>query len=121
MNTQIATCLLCEKSCSLQADIQGEQLLGLRGQGCQKGFDFILSRIRPQGKIVSTSVLVSNHSLKFLPVRTGKAVDNALASQILREARKITVTPPVRYGQVIMRNVAGTGVELISTKALDPE
>jgi CxxC motif-containing protein len=121
MNTQIATCLLCEKNCRLEADVQGETLLGLRGQGCQKGFDFILSRISPQGKIVSTSVLVTNHSLRFLPVRTGKAVDKALTSKILEEARKITVTPPIRYGQVILRNVAGSGTELISTKALDPE
>lgn len=117
--TKIQTCPKCEKACSLQIDYQGSTLFSVVGHKCHQGVVFAETLLGPALKTVSASVLVNGGAYPMVAVRTSKGVTSEQALKIIQEAGRLKVDAPVRMGQVLCRNVAQTGVDLIAARAVE--
>ncbi len=53
-----------------------------------------------------------------LPVKTSAPVPKAKNQEVMREINAITVRGPVRIGDLIAGNIAGTGVDLVATRTM---
>ena len=54
-----------------------------------------------------------------MPVKTEKEVPKEKIFACMEEIRRLTVKAPVWVGQVVMENIAGTGVALVATRNVD--
>jgi len=117
--TQIRICPKCEKSCSLQIDYQGSELLSVTGHRCHLGVEFAESLFGPPLKIVSASVTVKGGIYPSVPVRTSKKIAPELVMAVIKAANQLSVEAPIRNGQVIARNIANSGAELIATRQVE--
>ncbi len=117
--TQIRTCPRCEKACSLQIDYQGNEVLSVIGHRCPIGIEFAESLFGPPQKIVTASVSVKGGVYPSVPARTAKPVPADKSMAVITAANKLHIEAPVRVGQVLSRNIAETGVELIAVKPID--
>lgn len=117
--TQIRTCPRCEKACSLQIDFQGNELLAVNGHRCPVGIEFAESLFGPPHKIVSVSVSVKGGVYPSVMARTARKIPPDKSMEVIREANRLVVEAPIRTGQVLARNVAGTGSELIAVRDVE--
>lgn len=53
-----------------------------------------------------------------LPVKTSAPIPKAKIMDVMAEINRITVHGPVRIGDIIAGNIAGTGVDLIATRTM---
>jgi len=110
------TCIDCPKGCQLSIDTDGRQIISLSGNLCEKGITYAKQEIENPERILASTVLAPNLSLKLVPVRTSKPIPKDKIFRAMEEIRKVRITQPVGLGQVIIKGLLGLDVDLIATR-----
>lgn len=110
------TCIECPKSCALSVDVEDCRVIKVSGQKCPKGEPYAASEIENPVRILTSTVLTVNLSLKMAPVRTDKPIPKSMVSDAMAEIKKLKIKGPLRVGDVIVNNFLGLGVNLIATR-----
>ena len=66
--------------------------------------------------LTSTVRLVGPTAAGRLPVKTAAPIPKKLLMQAMREINTVTVTAPVKTGDLVIRDLLGTGIDLIACK-----
>ena len=66
-------------------------------------------------RTVTSLVAVAGGEHPLCPVKTAQAVPKAKIPEVLKARRSLRVQAPVAIGDVLMRDIAGTGVDLVAT------
>jgi CxxC motif-containing protein len=106
-------CITCPKGCEAKVWSEDEQIV-VSGKICQKGKAYLEQEFREPMRILTTTVVVKNSSSKRLPVRTTKAFPKKDLFKAMGQIARLSVSPPVRIGEVILSDLAGSGVDLIA-------
>jgi len=110
-------CITCPKGCEATVSKEGDSIQ-IKGKICKKGKAHVVQEFTEPMRTLTSTVLVEGRSPRRLPVRTrGPIPKNDLfrAMDIVVQTR---VKPPVRIGEVIIPNLLGTGVDLVSSDDL---
>ena len=70
-------------------------------------------------RIVTSTVKVSNGTADMVSVKTKEDVPKEKIFDCMRALKDVTVQAPVHIGDVVLKNVAGTGVDMVATKNVD--
>jgi len=112
-------CINCPMGCSLDVTYDAEKITDVKGNECPRGKDYAAKEIFHPERIVTTTVRIKGAPIPILPVKTERSVPRDLGRKIVRAASGITVNAPVRTGDVIIRDVLGTGVNLVATRTIE--
>ena len=82
------------------------------GNQCEKGAQFALQELENPKRVV-TSVVKAGADI--VAVRTDRAVDKSQISNVMKAIKRIKVSLPVMPGQIVARNIADTGADLVAT------
>ncbi|MBP7056570.1 MAG: DUF1667 domain-containing protein [Candidatus Omnitrophica bacterium] len=111
-------CINCPMGCCLEVDYDKDRIISVKGNECARGKDYAEKEIFHPERVVTTTVRIKGASIPVLPVKTARSVPKDLGIKIVRAASKITVEAPVKSGDVIIKNVSDTGVDLIATRTV---
>ena len=112
------TCIGCPIGCQLAVEHHGEDAWRVTGYECKKGRNFGEQEVRDPRRMVTTTVAVEGARWARLPVRTSGEVPKDLVVEVCRAAHQVTLSAPVRIGDVVLGDVLGTGVDIIATRSL---
>ncbi|MBP3899988.1 MAG: DUF1667 domain-containing protein [Blautia sp.] len=122
MNTVNLTCIGCPLGCQIEVmmDEDGEILL-VTGNTCPRGDKYARKEVTAPTRIVTSSVRVygSKTGERMVPLKTASDIPKGKIMDVIRDLRGVSVPCPVRIGDVLFRDVAGTGVDMIATKNVD--
>lgn len=119
MKTQDLYCIVCPNGCKLTVMSQNNEIIKVDGQKCNRGKTYALQEIRDPQRILTSTVKITNNNTKFLlPVRSDKSISKKLLFKAMNEINKIKVTIPVKCGDIIIKNILGTNVNIISEKTI---
>jgi CxxC motif-containing protein len=110
-------CITCPKGCEAKvwSDDGG---IKVKGKICKKGKAYLAQEFRAPMRILTTTVVVASGSSRRLPVRTAKALPKKYLFKAMAQIGRVSVKPPVRIGDVILSDLAGSGVDLIAADDL---
>ena len=121
MRRKVLTCIRCPSGCELQVewmDAQSPHVLNVAGNMCSKGCEYAVEEtVRPL-RTVTTTVCLRDGIRPLVSVRTAEPVPKASIEEILDILRPLTVAAPVRIGQILVEDVAGTGVPVVATRSV---
>ena len=100
-------CIKCPRGCNLNIDNDGN----VSGNLCPRGLDYAKEEMTCPMRIVTALIKVNG---QIVPVKTSKEVPKAKINAVLEEISKIAVTS-TRVGQIVLKNVADTCVDIIVT------
>lgn len=110
------TCILCPRGCAMT--VRGEvDNLEVIGNTCPKGKEYAINESTNPVRTVTSTVRVSNREDTMVSVKTAAPVPKEKMMEVMHQLRSITVSAPVKIGDVIRADVFGTNV--IATKAID--
>ena len=112
-------CVTCPVGCALRATVEGSNLLEVRGQSCQRGFDFVLEELTDPRRTLTTTVQVNHGALPLVPVRSTAPLPKHMVMQVARALRTILIEAPIVEHQVVMSSVFGTGIDMVTTRDLE--
>ncbi len=111
------TCVCCPMGCTLEVEKASDsQATYLSGAGCARGKKYgPVEALHPR-RVVTTTVFVADVPTP-LSVKTSEPVPREVMGAVVAAAKEAAprVTAPVRSGDVIVRDVCGTGVDVVAT------
>ena len=113
---EMIICIGCPLGCrvKISQDKKGK-VVAIKGAECKRGEKFVLKEFSDPVRTVTATVRTGENSFPLLPVRTSRPVPKELVREIMLETVRARVTPPVKAGDVIVKNVLKTSADLVAT------
>ena len=108
-------CITCPRGCHLQVD----ENLNVTGNMCPRGAMYAKAELTHPTRMVTSSVSISSTIESRLPVKTKEPIPKELIFKVMEEINKVQVKSPIKIGDVIIKNVLQTGVDIVATKNIE--
>lgn len=114
--TRSFTCIVCPNGCDLTAEYEGKTVLSVDGGLCPKGEDYVRQELTAPQRNIATSVPVEGGELPLVSVRLDRPIPKGEIFSVMAEINLLRAKAPLQIGQVLLKNVHGTGSNVIVTK-----
>ncbi|MBO1263950.1 MAG: DUF1667 domain-containing protein [Clostridia bacterium] len=109
-------CIVCPKGCRLQVDEKPDGEIIVMGNGCNRGIPYAKKELTNPTRVITSTVKIRGGIHKRLPVKTSTDIPKGLNFDVMRELEKIEVEAPIKVGTVLIKNVLGTGADIVATR-----
>lgn len=116
MEIRNLTCIGCPMGCPLTVKTDNGEVLSVEGNTCKKGAIYGKKEVTAPTRIVTTTVRVSGGTENMVSVKTASDISKGKIFDCIHALKDLTVPAPIHIGDVILHDVAGTGVNIIATK-----
>ena len=116
MNTVNLICIGCPLGCPLTVEMEGSEVKAVSGNTCPRGDAYARKEMTNPTRIVTSTVRVAGGRLAMVSVKTASDIPKGKIIDCVKALKDVEVKAPVKIGDVIVENVAGTGVNIIATK-----
>ncbi len=110
METREMICIMCPMGCNLKVTKDGNKI-EVTGNNCMRGVNFAKEELTAPKRIVTTSVKTSK-GVKACKTNGGVPKDKIF--DVVKEIEKLHLKS-VKFGDVIIKDVLGTGVDVVVT------
>ena len=107
-------CINCPKGCELDVERTADGAVSVAGNACPRGEEYGRSELVNPTRMVTGLVRVAGMR-KPLPVKTKTAIPKGKIDAVLFAVHQTTVQLPVKIGDIVIRDVAETGVDVVAT------
>jgi CxxC motif-containing protein len=114
--TQNIICISCPMGCPLTVTLEGGAVTKVEGQGCPRGEVYAKKECVNPTRIFTSSVPVESGRPEMLSVKSATDIPKSKLFECAELLRDVTVKAPIKIGDVIVANVAGTGVDIVATR-----
>jgi len=118
MDEKEITCIVCPIGCKIFVRMDGTNIKKIDGYKCKKGIEYTRSEVLDPRRVLTSSILVVNGEWPLVSVKTSKPVPKNKIFDVLGIIKNTKVKAPVEIGQVIIKNVAKTEIDIIATKSV---
>lgn len=119
METRELICIGCPMGCQLTVNMEDADNITVTGNTCSRGEAYGKKEVTNPTRIVTSSVKIIDGTIARVSVKTENDIPKGKIFDIMKEIRETTVTAPIHIGDVILKNVADTGVDVIATKDVE--
>ena len=116
MKVNELVCIGCPLGCNLKVEISEEGSMEVTGNTCPRGADYAEKELTDPRRIVTSSVRVSGGHLPCVSVKTETDIPKDKIFDCVKALKNVELLAPVKIGQIVAENVAGTGAAVIATK-----
>lgn len=119
MEIKNLTCINCPVGCSLKVEMDGSHVTCVSGNTCRRGEVYARKEVTNPTRIVTTTVKVVNGTSGMVSVKTKEDIPKEKIFACIEALKGIEITAPVHIGDVILKNVAETGVDIVATRNVE--
>ena len=112
------TCIICPKGCSLRVRLEAGRVTLVEGNHCKRGAQYAEKEVTNPTRTVTTTIPIRGGCEKILSVKTRTDIPKAKVQACVQALKNVTAEAPVQIGDVILSDVAETGVDIIATKEI---
>jgi len=111
-------CIVCPIGCKILVKIKENKIEKIDGYKCKRGIEYAKSEALDPKRMLTTSILVKNGIWPLVSVKSSKPIPKNKVFKVLDEIKKLEVTAPIKIGQILIKNVADTGINIVTTKEI---
>ena len=112
--SQTITCIACPLGCSVEVSDD----LTTSGHKCKNGIAYAVQEVTRPVRVITASVKVAGGDLPLVSVKSSAPVPKARIIDIARLLRKMQVAAPIQLGQVLLKDVCSTSVDIVATREI---
>lgn len=110
------TCIRCPIGCQITVTLADGQVTAVEGNSCPRGAEYARNEVTHPMRTVTSTVRIQNGVLPVVSVKTQTDVPKDRIFQVMDEINAVTAVAPVQIGDILKKDLAGTGVALVATK-----
>ena len=111
------TCIRCPLGCALTVTVHDDGEVTVAGNTCRRGEEYGRKEVTNPTRVVTTSVpVVGSATERMLSVKCAEDVPKDKVMDVMAALKDVVAVAPVAIGDVIVADVAGTGVDIVATK-----
>lgn len=112
-------CIGCPLGCPVTVEMEEDQILSVTGNTCKNGDAYARKEVTDPRRTVTSTIAVEGAGAVVVPVKTKSDIPKGKIFACMEEIRRAKVKVPVHMGDVLIEDVAGTGVAVIATKTVE--
>lgn len=113
------TCIRCPMGCALHVEMKDGAVVSVSGNTCKRGEDYARAEAVAPVRTVTSTVKARGGVRSVVAVKTVPDVPKDQIFAVMEAVRRAEVTAPVHIGEVLVRNIAGTGSDLVASAELE--
>ena len=108
------TCIVCPVGCRMTVEmVDGKHVV--KGNGCRRGVTYAVQETTNPMRALTSLVKLEGGAEPLCPVKTAQPIPKSAIGAALCAVKSARAQAPIRLGDVIIRDIAGTGVDLVAT------
>ena len=119
MEKRELTCIGCPLGCQITVTMENGEVKDVAGYTCARGEKYAREEVTNPTRIVTSIVNVDGGTIPMVSVKTKSDIPKGKIFDCTKALKGIVVHAPVHIGDVILDDVAGTGVDVIATKNVE--
>jgi CxxC motif-containing protein len=114
-------CIVCPEGCTMQAEYEAgsKKIISLKGYNCKKGIKFAEDETTNPLRALTTTISIDSRIAQRLPVRSNIPAPKEKIALMVEAVKQIKAKAPVKMGEIIIANIFGTGVDIISSTTVE--
>lgn len=108
-------CIGCPNGCLVTVDKNPDGSLSITGNTCKKGEEYARNEVTAPKRTVTSIVRVSGGKNPVVSVKTKEEIPKEKIAACMEEINRTVLKAPVSLGQVVIADVADTGVDIVAT------
>ena len=109
-------CIGCPLGCPLTVTIEEGEVTQVKGNTCPKGDAYARKEVTNPTRIVTSTVCVDGGVAPMVSCKTASDIPKDKIFAVTEALKNVRVKAPVAIGDILLGDVAGTGVDIIATK-----
>ena len=109
-------CINCPMGCHLKVDVENKTVTG---NTCKRGEVYGINEVTNPVRVVTSTVKVNGGELPVVPVKTAGAIPKKLNFECMKVINETTVNAPVKMGEVLIKDVLGTGIDVVASRDIE--
>ena len=110
-------CIVCPRGCHLKVDEANDY--AVTGNGCPRGAAYGKAELTNPTRVLTSTVKIDGAHHRRCPVKTDRAVPKGKLFELMALLDEVNLMAPVKGGQVIIEDAAGTGANIVCCRNLD--
>ncbi len=116
MEVRNLICINCPMGCPLTVEMDGDEVVNVSGNTCKRGDTYGRKEVTNPTRIVTSTVKVTGGEADMVSVKTKQDIPKGKIFECVKALKDVEVQAPVHIGDVIVSDVAGTGVDIVATR-----
>lgn len=108
-------CIGCPVGCLITVDKNPDGSLRITGNTCKKGEEYARNEMTAPKRTVTSVMRVTGGTGSVVSVKTKQEIPKGKIRECMEEIQKALVKAPVRVGDILIENAAGTGIGIVAT------
>lgn len=113
------TCIVCPIGCQLTVEPKNDGTFEVTGNGCKRGPKYAYAEMTNPTRIIPTTVVIKNAMLPRLPVKTAQPIPKGQIFDAMAAINQVVVEAPIKTGDVVLKNLLGLGIDVVSTRTMN--
>ena len=113
------TCICCPLGCQITVGLENGEVVSVTGNTCMRGDDYARKEVTSPTRIVTSTVKVTGGKSSVISVKTKSDIPKEKIFECVKVLKEVEVQAPIAIGDVVLSNVAGTGVDIVATKDVE--
>lgn len=109
--TREFTCIICPRGCHLRIG----DLLNVEGYTCPRGKAYAIQEATDPRRALSSTAVIESRCVNVIPVQSAAPLPKGSVEKALGEIRLLHLKAPVHEGDVLIPDLAGTGIPLVAS------
>lgn len=113
------TCIGCPMGCNIIVsldDKDNKKILNIEGHTCPIGEKYARNEILSPERSITSSIYVDGDTTKMCSVKTKGNIPKDKIFECVEALKTIKVKAPIKIGDVVLKNVCNTGIDIIATR-----
>ena len=110
-------CIACPVGCHITV-IEDQKNYTVEGAACKRGDVYGVKELTNPTRIVTSTVKITGAEMNRIPVRTASDIPKKLIRACMDEINKVCIDAPIKMGDVVIKNVCNTGVDVITSRSM---
>ncbi|PLV60165.1 DUF1667 domain-containing protein [Thermotoga sp. KOL6] len=112
-------CVQCPIGCKIKVELTDDgHIKSITGNKCPRGLEYAKDEIQDPKRVVPTSIRVLNGELPLASVKTDKPIPKRFIPELMKIVKEVKVEAPVKAGDVVLKDLFGTGANLVVTRTV---
>ena len=111
-------CIGSPMGCPITVTLEAGEVREVTGFTCKRGETYARKEVTNPTRIVTTTVRVEGGVSPMVSVKTAQDIPKGKIFDCAAALRDVRVQAPVAIGDVVLSDAAGTGVDVVATKAV---
>lgn len=110
------TCICCPVGCQLKVVSDKTGQVTVTGNTCKRGEDYGRKELTNPTRTVTSTVRVRDRQDMVVAVKTAEDIPKGKMKECMEALAGVRVELPVKVGDIVLEDVAGTGVKVVVTR-----